>query len=74
MAIGFDEALARARRVKHGITNYVEYEDAFIFGDDVMEIGGSGPVVVLKDNGDCVNMPYYVSTSHDLEVVSEGRI
>ena len=35
MAIGFDEALARARRV---------------------------------------NMPYYVSTSHDFEVISEGRI
>ena len=69
MAIGFDEALARARRVKHGINQYIEHKDTFIFGDGIREIGGSGPVVVLN-----VNMPYYVSTSHDFEVISEGRI
>ena len=74
MAIGFDEALARARRVKHGINQYIEHKDTFIFGDGIRESGGSGPVVVLKDSGDCVNMPYYVSTSHDFEVISEGRI
>lgn len=61
--IGYDEALKIARKAKKNIDQCIEHENAYVFGfsgDDEMIGGGASPVVIMKDDGRAVTMPYYV--------------
>lgn len=60
--ITYEEALNIARDLKTNIDNCSEETSAYIFGsheDDDM-IGGDGPVVVLKEEGEAINMTSYI--------------
>lgn len=61
----FEEALEKAKKVKSHIDNCTEYTDAFVFGwqGDDDEIGGSGPVVILKATGEAINMTAYLDNT-----------
>lgn len=58
----YADALKIAIKLKPNIDNCREHTDAFIFGShaDDMTIGGDGPCVVLKENGQAINMPSYL--------------
>ena len=62
--VTYEEAYAKAHELKDPIDRCVERENAFIFGhtEDDHYRGGAGhtPVVILKDDGRAVNMPYFV--------------
>ncbi len=62
--IKFEDALKRAKELKKDIDNGSEYERGFVFGcraDDMYEGGNHSPVVILKEDGRAVTMPYFVS-------------
>lgn len=59
--VTYKEALESAKSLKRKIDYCVEYTDGFLFGwknnDDF--VGGNGPCVILKANGDSVNVIEY---------------
>ncbi len=70
----YNEAYVKAKEVKENIDNCTEHENGFIFGcsDDDKYIGGGGhvPVVVLKDSGNVVNLPYFLTHGAGKEIRS----
>ena len=56
--ITYEEALAKAKSLKPNIDNCGEYEKGYIFGshEDDESFGGDGPVVILKETGEAVNI------------------
>lgn len=56
-----NEALRVAKQYKHNINYCMEYEDAFVFSTSgSSDIGGNTiPIVVLKSNGNVINMVEY---------------
>ena len=67
----YEEALEKAKGLKKNIDTCVEYENAYCFGfsgDDEMIGGGASPVVIMKDDGRAVTMPYYVMYHRTKEV------
>lgn len=61
--ISYEEALALAKKKKDSpVDNCEETENAYIFGShaDDMNIGGEGPVVIMKDNAKVLNMSAYL--------------
>ncbi len=73
--ISFNEALGLAKKLRSDIDYCIEYEDAFIFSlEDDCSIGGNGPVVVLKADGECINMTAYIDETDCTGVIREGRI
>ncbi|MBR4656549.1 MAG: hypothetical protein IKO68_08300 [Oscillospiraceae bacterium] len=61
--VSYDEALAIAKKLKKNVDACDEYADAYVFKnrDEEYMIGGSGPVVVLKENGRAINQVEYFS-------------
>lgn len=73
--VSFDEARDKALECWDEIDYFEEEPDAFIFSKkDDMSFGGSGPVVVLKASGRCINMVDYCDEEHDPTIISEGYI
>ena len=61
----FEKAEKMARGLKENIDFCREYEDAFIFSKkDEFSIGGDGPVVILKESGEAINMTGYCDSSN----------
>ena len=64
MTMTFKKAEKIARGLKENIDFCQEYEDAFIFSKkDELSIGGDGPVVILKESGEAINMTSYCDSS-----------
>lgn len=60
--MNYEEALKKAKKIKPDINICIEKTSAFIFGHEGGEIseGGSNtPVVIMKEKGNAVSMPYY---------------
>lgn len=60
--ITYEAALEAAKKLKPSIDNCQEHTDAYIFGcqKDDDSVGGDGPVVILKETGEAVNMVCYL--------------
>ena len=61
--ITYEVALKKAKEVKPKIDTCTEYENGYVFGcktDDEYVGGGHVPVVILKEDGRAVNMPYFI--------------
>lgn len=71
--VTLEKAYKIAKRLKPNIDNGTEMSDAFIFGshEDDFTLGGDGPVVVWKANGEAYNMTYYFSISHGAKEIRE---
>lgn len=68
--ITYEEALKSAKALKRRIDYCVEYSDGYLFGwkDHDNFVGGNGPIVVLKTDGEKVNeVEYYLE--HDAKEV-----
>ena len=73
--VEFNEAVALAKKCWDEVDYCTETENAFIFGKyDDTDIGGCGPVVVLKETGECLNMPAYLSEGLNTPTIREGKI
>ena len=63
--ITYEEALIKAKTLKSTINECSEMSNAYIFSckDDENYEGGSGhtPCVIIKETGEAVNMPSYIS-------------
>ncbi len=59
--ITYEEALKKAKELKRDIDHCCEEKHAYVFTSkaDEMSIGGSGPCVILKENGRAINMTEY---------------
>lgn len=70
--ITYDEALAKAYTKRKNLDQVVEYENGYVFSDssDAEYIGGLGhtPVVVLKKNGEIVDMMAFVNAGTGKEI------
>ena len=70
-----EESLKRAQEVWDEIDYCTEYENGYVFskfGD--RSFGGPGPVVVLKDDGQVVNMVYFCNFYDSGKELSAGYI
>ena len=73
--VSFTEAVERARGCWDQVDYVVEEPDGFIFSKkDDFSFGGNGPVVVLKNDGRCINMVDYLDEGHDTTVLREGYL
>ena len=70
--VTYEEALKKARQLKTTIDNCTEYENGFVFGSmaDGLSDGTNTPCVILKENGDAVNMPWFVISGMGREIRS----
>ena len=70
--ITYEEALAKAHTRRKNINQVVEYANGYVFSntDDADYLGGLGhsPVVVLKKNGDIVDMMTFVNSGTGKEI------
>lgn len=70
--ITYDEALAKAYTKRKNIDQVVEYANGYVFSntEDVNYKGGLGhsPVVVLKKNGDVIDMVSFVNSGTGREI------
>ena len=63
----FEEAKKKALQLRPDIDNCTEYDDAFVFGRlDDDNIGGSEPVVIIKETGMAIGMTEYITSKNDL--------
>jgi hypothetical protein len=78
-----EEAYLKAKELKENIDNGIEYENGYLFGckDDDNYIGGGGhvPIVILKEDGKAVDMPYFLTHGagkeiRSFEVSKDGKI
>lgn len=74
--VDFKTALKTAKKYKPDTDNYTEYKDAYVFGchEDDNSSGGSGPCVVLKEDGKAVNMAFFMTRYDVGEPIQEGDI
>lgn len=73
--VDYEKALSIAKGQWEEIDYFQEQENAFIFSKkDDQSFGGSGPVVVLKDTGECLNMPAYICEGLSSPTIREGSI
>lgn len=73
--VNFKEALDIARGQWSEVDYFTEYPDAFVFSvKNSFEFGGNGPVVVLRQDGRCVNYVDFELDADDLTVVREGYL
>lgn len=70
-----EEALQIAQKLKKGIDNFTEYEDAFVFGcsQDRGFGGKSTPIVILKADGRAISIVEYCDMP-ETKQISEGSI
>lgn len=70
--ITYEEALAKAHTKRKNLDQVVEYANGYVFSseDDANYIGGLGhsPVVVLKKNGEIVDMMTFVNSGTGKEI------
>lgn len=67
----YEQALARAKKVKPQINSYCEFAGAYAFSfDSGSQDGGEGPVVILKDTGEALNFIGY-AVKHGSELIQE---
>jgi len=71
--MNFEEAKRVALELRDDINHCYETEDAYIFSKDGdrFEIGGVGPVVVMKATGRATNMVDYTNKSNSPKKVAE---
>ena len=65
--IGYDEALAKAKELKHNIDACDEYDTAYMFKarSEEYTIGGNSPCVILKENGKAIHqLEYFDNYDH----------
>ena len=65
--ISYEEAYAKAKALKPDMDNCTEYDNAYVFGcyaDNDYIGGGHSPVVILKQDGKAVDMPWYIAFVH----------
>ena len=73
--VDYKTALALAKKCWDEVDYCTEEENAFIFskfGDT--NIGGCGPVVVLKETGECICLPAYLGDGLSTPTIWEGMI
>lgn len=60
--ITFEEAVQKAKELKPNIDGGTEWENGWVFSNlkEAGNIGGPSPVVILKKNGEAVNMPEFI--------------
>lgn len=60
--VGYEEALAAAKKLKSFIDTCDEYTNAYVFKSeaDRFSIGGDGPCCILKKDGRAVNFTEYI--------------
>ena len=62
--VGYREARELARKRWSEVDYATEYPDAYAFSKkNDFSFGGNGPVVVLKEDGSCVNFLYFLEES-----------
>ena len=68
--ITYKEALKSAKNLKHRIDYCVEYSDGYLFGwkNNDNFVGENGPCVILKANGNEVNVIEYYSDYESKEI------
>ena len=62
--ITYEAAYEIAKEIKPDIDNVAEYDNAFVFGckaDDGYIGGNHSPVVILKEDGRAVSMPWFIA-------------
>ena len=75
MELTYEQALEKAKALWDEVDYFIERENAFIFSKyDDTNIGGCGPVVVLKETGECLSMPTYICEGLITPTVAEGKI
>lgn len=59
--VTYDEALNIAKKLKKNIDACDEFDNAYLFKcrAEEWDIGGSGPCIVLKENGRAINQVEY---------------
>lgn len=74
--VSYEKALESARNLKPNVDGCTEMTDAYIFGstEDEFTIGGDGPVVVMKNNGNAYNMTAYLHRSKGARQIQEIKI
>lgn len=70
--MNINDAYLKAKEVKTEIDNCTEYENGFVFGcsKDNEFVGGGDhvPVVVLKEDGKVVNLPFFMTRGAGEEI------
>ena len=72
--VSYEEAYEKAQGYLEGINLVTEYENAYVFANEkgALQIGGcDAPVVVLKDDGRCLDMTAYLA--EDLLTAEVGQ-
>ena len=73
--VDLKNAIALAKGCWDEVNYCRETENAYIFGKKGdTDIGGSGPVVVLKETGECLNMPAYICEGLSTPTIREMSI
>ena len=73
--ISLSEAMSIAKELKENINYCMEYSDAFVFSNKYSEeIGGDSPIVILKENGDAINMVDYTDLPGVSDFIKEFSI
>ncbi len=73
--VDYKKALELAKELWEEVDYCQETENAFIFSKkDDRSIGGSGPVVVLKDTGECINMVAYITEGLAMPTLKEAAV
>lgn len=59
--ISYDEALKKAKKLKPNIDYCAEFENAYMFAAEAerYDIGGDGPVFILKNDGSAIGSTAY---------------
>ena len=73
--VTYEEALKKAKTLKHNINACDEYDIAYLFKSTEEEfcIGGNGPCVILKENGRAINRLEFFD-NYDCEHIREFAV
>lgn len=72
----FEEARAVAERLCNGLDNYIEFENAYVFGSLAggADRIGPGPIVIMKSGGDPLVFTYALDNDMLGDLVERGSI
>ena len=68
--INYEDALLKAKELKDDIDTCTEYDKGYLFSSetDKFSIGGDGPVVIMKENGNAINQTSFYDTYNPKEI------
>lgn len=74
--ISYDEALKKAKKLKPSSDYCVEFENAYMFAAEAerYDIGGDGPVFILKDDGSAIGSTAYYDNFATESISDEIKI